>query len=73
MEIPQRLVRTRAAAPYCGYAASTFEKLRCVGGGPRFVKRGRTVLYDLRDLDLWLASLPRYESTSEAAEAEAGR
>ncbi len=60
-----RLLRTRAAAAYCGFAKSTFEKMRVYGGGPRFIRRGG-VYYDIRDLDDWLAALPRYGSTSEA-------
>ncbi len=68
-----RLLRTRAAAAYCGFAKSTFEKMRVYGGGPHFIRRGG-VYYDIRDLDDWLAALPRYGSTSEAdiaSEAEA--
>lgn len=60
-----RLLRTRVAAAYCGFAKSTFEKMRVYGGGPRFIRRGG-VYYDIRDLDDWLAALPRYGSTSEA-------
>ncbi len=60
-----RLLRTRAAAAYCGFAKSTFEKMRVYGGGPRFIRRGG-VYYDIRDLDDWLAALPRFDNTSEA-------
>ena len=61
-----RLLRTREAASYCGFSKSSFEKWRCVGGGPRFIRRGKSVYYAVADLDGWLASLPRYRSTSEA-------
>lgn len=63
---PPRLLRTRGAALYCGFAKSTLEKLRVTGSGARFIRRGRAVYYDVRDLDAWLAGLPRFESTSEA-------
>jgi predicted DNA-binding transcriptional regulator AlpA len=44
------------AASYCGSSASTFAKLRLYGGGPRFVKLGRRVVYDPVDLNAWLAA-----------------
>ena len=59
----QRL-RTPKAAAYCGSAESTFEKLRVTGGGPAFLKLGRTVVYDTADLDAWLES-KRCLSTSD--------
>jgi predicted DNA-binding transcriptional regulator AlpA len=59
------LLRTPDAARYCGVAKSTFEKLRCSGEGPRFIRRGRSVLYALENLDAWIQSLPRFTSTSE--------
>ena len=66
MDITPRLLRTRDASRYCGLAKSTMEKFRVYGGGPRFIRRGKSVFYDVQDLDAWLASLPRFESTSEA-------
>lgn len=59
-----RMLRTPEAAAYCGSSASTFEKLRLFGGGPRFVKIGRRVVYDPADLDQWLAA-HRRTSTSD--------
>ena len=61
-----RKLRTSAAADYCGSSKSTFEKLRLTGGGPVFIKLGRTVVYGVDDLDAWLAKNRRH-STSEAA------
>ncbi len=58
------MLRTGEAAEYCGSSASTFEKLRLYGGGPRYVKIGRRVVYDPADLDQWLAS-NRRTSTSD--------
>ncbi len=66
MEQISRLLRVRNAARYCGFQKSTFDKLRCTGGGPRFIRRGKAVYYSVDDLDEWLASLPRFASTSEA-------
>ena len=61
-----RLVRTRGAAEYCGLAESTLEKLRCYGGGPKFIRRAKSVFYAVDDLDKYLAALPRYDNTSQA-------
>ena len=66
METTPRLLRTRDAARYCGLAKSTLEKLRCYGGGPQFTRRGKAVFYPIESLDEYLASLPRFNSTSEA-------
>ena len=59
-------MRTPEAAKYCGSTESTFNKLRLVGGGPAYIKLGKTVVYDPDDLDAWLAA-HRRKSTSVAA------
>ena len=58
------MLRTQAAATYCGSSASTFEKLRLTGDGPVYSKIGRRVVYRIEDLDAWLAS-KRRRSTSD--------
>jgi len=62
--INNNYLRTPQAAAYCGISVSTMEKLRLSGGGPLFLKRGRTVLYRQADLDAWMESLIR-RSTSD--------
>lgn len=57
---------TPTAAARAGFAASTFEKLRCSGGGPRYSKRGRKVVYHDDDVDQWLREAS-VRSTSEQA------
>jgi excisionase family DNA binding protein len=57
-------MRTPEASKYLGLSKSTLDKLRCFGGGPRYIKTGRRVLYDQRDLDSFLESHKR-SSTSE--------
>ena len=49
----QRNIRTKEAAYYLGLSKSTLDKLRCFGGGPRFFKLGRAVIYSTDDLDTW--------------------
>lgn len=61
---PRRKLNTRAAAAYSGLARSTLEKLRVFGGGPDYIKIGRRVVYDLADLEQWLAN-HRRKSTSD--------
>jgi predicted DNA-binding transcriptional regulator AlpA len=51
-----KMLNTPEAAAYCGSSASTLAKLRLYGGGPRFLRLGRRVVYDVADLDTWLAA-----------------
>jgi predicted DNA-binding transcriptional regulator AlpA len=63
----RRVLRTEDAAQWLGLAASTLEKLRVRGDGPRFVRLGwRAVGYDVQDLAAWLETRKR-ASTSEPA------
>lgn len=67
MESLQSLPKLRApqAARYVGLSASTLAKMRLRGDGPPYAKAGpRVVIYDLRDLDAWLAGRKR-RSTSD--------
>jgi hypothetical protein len=58
---------TVQAAAYTGLAPAYLEKLRCVGGGARFIRYGRrAVRYLKADLDGWMAERAVF-STSEAA------
>jgi len=59
----QRL-RTPAAAKYLGLAPRTLEKMRLTGGGPRYYKLGRAVVYDTDDLGRWVEARAR-RSTSD--------
>lgn len=56
---------TQAAARYLALAPKTLEKYRVYGGGPRFRKHGRKVLYAKADLEAWSEDRA-YESTSQA-------
>jgi len=64
-----RILRQKDAAEYIALKESTLEKLRCSGGGPRFVKLGaRAIGYDIADLDLWIEERKR-GSTSDTGRA----
>ena len=54
----------KEAADYVRLAMSTLNALRTAGRGPRFIKLGRKVLYDVKDLDVWLDRNKR-RSTSD--------
>lgn len=56
---------TKQAAFYVGLSAGTLQKMRVLGGGPRFRKHGRFVRYHIDDLDAWSASRAK-DSTSHA-------
>lgn len=58
---------TAAAATYTSTTPNYLEKLRCTGGGPRYIKRGALVRYDPDDLDAWLDAGKR-KSTSDVRE-----
>jgi len=51
----RKVFRTPEAAEYVGLSASTLEKRRLTGDGPRFIRLGgRAVGYEISDLDAWL-------------------
>lgn len=59
------LLKTERAAVYMGLSASTLNKLRTQGGGPRYLKVGRSVFYTQQDINVWLDGARR-SSTSVA-------
>ena len=62
--ITERYRRPREAAKYVGLAEITLAKKRVHGGGPPYSKIGSAVVYDVRDLDAWVAAHKR-SSTSD--------
>jgi predicted DNA-binding transcriptional regulator AlpA len=62
----RKLINAAETAEYLGISASTLSKPRVFGGGPKYLKLGRRVVYDTRDLDAWLDA-HRRASTSEAS------
>jgi excisionase family DNA binding protein len=61
---PHRLLTTPQAAEYLQLGKNTLEQDRLRGGGIPYVQRGRSVRYDIVDLDAWIAANKR-RSTSE--------
>ena len=63
----RKRVNVRDAAAYVGLSKSYLDKARVFGGGPKFIKLGNRVVYDLTDLDAWIDQ-NRRRSTSDVAE-----
>ena len=56
---------TKEAAKFIGVSEGTLRNLRIAGGGPRFIKLGRKVLYDQRDIEDWLEDHKRMSTADE--------
>ena len=66
----RRYLRVKEAAQYIGLAASTLAKKRLSGDGPPFIKAGpRIILYDVLDVDAWLAKRRRHSTADTGDEA----
>lgn len=61
---PQRYLTNEEAADYLRLSPRTLEKQRVIGGGPKFRKFGRRVMYAVGDLDAW-ADQRSFEATSD--------
>jgi len=59
-----RYVSAAEAARYLGVSQSMLAKRRLSGDGPRYSKLGKRVLYEVADLDAWIANR-KHQSTSE--------
>ncbi|MBT9549489.1 MAG: helix-turn-helix domain-containing protein [Hydrogenophaga sp.] len=66
---PPRYLTNDEAADYLRLSPRTLEKQRVIGGGPRFRKFGRRVMYAVTDLDTW-ADQRSFEATSDPEYAE---
>jgi hypothetical protein len=66
---PQRYLNNDEAAQHLRLSPRTLEKQRVIGGGPKFRKFGRRVMYAVADLDAW-ADQRSYEATSDPEYAE---
>lgn len=64
-----RTTDTDGAADRLGVTAGTLRNWRWRGGGPPFVRIGRTVRYRLVDLALWLDSQTRTSTSDDGSHA----
>ena len=61
---PARYLTNDEAAEFLRLSPRTLEKQRVIGGGPRFRKFGRRVMYAVVDLEAW-ADARSFEMTSD--------
>jgi hypothetical protein len=59
---PARYLTNDEAAVFLRLSPRTLEKQRVIGGGPRFRKFGRRVMYAVADLEAW-ADARSFEAT----------
>ena len=67
-----RWLRTPLAAERANLSASKLEKERRLGRGPAFHKIGKTILYDIDDIDAWLASFRQQPAVEPPANGHRG-
>ena len=63
--IQNQRLRTSDAEAYCGLSKSTFDKYRLTGEGAVYLKLGRSVVYNISDLDIWLESKRRVSTSDQ--------
>ena len=61
---PTRYLTNDEAAAFLRLSPRTLEKQRVIGGGPRFRKFGRRVMYAIVDLEAW-ADARSFEATCD--------
>ncbi|HSV82692.1 MAG TPA: helix-turn-helix domain-containing protein [Ramlibacter sp.] len=59
-----RYLNNSEAAEFLRLSPRTLEKQRVIGGGPRFRKFGRRVMYAIEDLETW-ANARSFEMTCD--------
>lgn len=65
--LKQKMYRTKEAAEYLELAKPTLEAWRTRGGGPVFLKLGKAVRYRQSDLDEFIESRLRENTSKRAA------
>ena len=63
----RRKLPTPEAAAYLSLGKSTLDKMRLTGGGPSYFKVGARIVYDVSDLDAWLARHRRTSTSPRSA------
>jgi predicted DNA-binding transcriptional regulator AlpA len=61
----EAMLRTPQAAEYLGVSPATLCKWRVFGGGPRYKKLGRAVVYDPAELRDWLDARSQVSTSTE--------
>jgi excisionase family DNA binding protein len=66
----RRLLKVQEAAEYTSMSKHTLNGLRVKGGGPKFVKLGSSVRYQVSDLDEWIRSNKVAHTTERDSEID---
>jgi predicted DNA-binding transcriptional regulator AlpA len=66
LEHRARLLTQRETALVLRLSERTLERLRLTGGGPSYVKAGRSVRYRQADIDAWIAARVVSNTSQEA-------
>jgi predicted DNA-binding transcriptional regulator AlpA len=64
VQTPMKLMSEREVAKEIGFSVFWLQRSRVVGGGPPYIKLGRSVRYPVANLVQWLSSQPLRHSTS---------
>lgn len=56
----------KEAAEYIPLSMSTLNTMRVTGGGPVYIKARGKILYDTRDLDVWLDAHKQISTSANA-------
>jgi predicted DNA-binding transcriptional regulator AlpA len=64
---PRRRLNVKEAAAYLGLSVSKTNKLRTYGGGPKYYKLDHRVVYEVADLDAWVAARVRANTSQNHA------
>lgn len=67
----KQLMTAQEAGEYVRHAVQTLAKWRCYGQGPRYVRVGRSILYDRADVDAWLDTRMRHSTSDPGTSHEA--
>lgn len=71
--LERAMLRTPQAAAYLGVSPATLAKWRVFGGGPRYRKLGRVVVYDPAELEQWVEARSRTSTSTDSATPSAQR
>ena len=66
-------LNVKATSRWSGLSISTLNKLRLSGDGPPYIKAGRRVLYDIRDVEAWLAKRKRKHTSENVISTPSGK
>jgi predicted DNA-binding transcriptional regulator AlpA len=60
----KQLMTTEETSQYIRHAVQTLAKWRVYGKGPQWIKMGRSVFYERRDVDAWIDAQTRTSTSS---------